>query len=49
MEVRYKRQTSAMWARIILLRPSFEFEAENWRLTRQDLLHQHFQLSPLVP
>ena len=25
-----------MWARIIVLRLSFEFEVENWRLTRPD-------------
>ena len=31
-----------MWARIIVLRLSFELEVENWRLTRRDLFHQYF-------
>ena len=44
--VRCKRQTSAMWARIIVLRLSFEIEVENWRLTRRDLLHQYFSTLP---
>ena len=36
-----------MWARIIVLPVSFEFEVENWRLTRRDLLHQHFPTLPV--
>ena len=42
VKVRYKRQTSAMWAHIIVLRLSVELEVENWRSTHQDLLHQFF-------
>ena len=36
-----KQKTSALWVSIVL-RLSFELEVENWRLTRRNILQQHF-------